>query len=202
MTLYFQTIEKFVSWAERRFKYESDVTVEQLKDYGITEFNKLCRSSNNTFYSAPIIGLQEPVSLVFEIFDKEVPKTAKHFESIADSGKYNGTVFHRVESGYFVQAGDIKNGSGANGGDVRIPCECLSNPFMDAGLVAMASNETDNLVGSQFFITLRPLPQLFKMRVVVGRVVEGLGAIEEVSQAPSKNSRPIQPLSLGEFKKL
>ena len=51
--------------------------------------------------------------VVFEVFTKQVPKTAENFRSICTGEKdglhYKNNYFHRVIKGFMAQGGDITN---------------------------------------------------------------------------------------------
>src|SRR5262249_44170381 len=53
-------------------------------------------------------------TIKFELLDDEAPKTAENFRLLAESGYYNGTIFHRVANGFMIQGGD-PNGNGTGG---------------------------------------------------------------------------------------
>ena len=46
-----------------------------------------------------------------ELYPKIAPNHVKRFESLANDGKYDGVVFHRVIDGFMAQTGDIKFGN-------------------------------------------------------------------------------------------
>ncbi len=46
-----------------------------------------------------------------ELFEDVAPNHVKRFKNLADSGKYDGVVFHRVIDGFMAQTGDVKFGN-------------------------------------------------------------------------------------------
>lgn len=93
---------------------------------------------------------------------------------------YNGTIFHRVISGFMIQGGDPQ-GTGMGGPGYRFEDECPpGGPKFDrAGLLAMA-NAGPNTNGSQFFVTLGPTPHLNNKHTIFGEVTEGMDVVETI----------------------
>ena len=46
-----------------------------------------------------------------ELYPDKAPNHVKRFQELADSGKYDGVVFHRVIDGFMAQTGDVKFGN-------------------------------------------------------------------------------------------
>ena len=46
-----------------------------------------------------------------ELYPEKAPNHVKRFMELADSGKYDGVVFHRVIDGFMAQTGDVKFGN-------------------------------------------------------------------------------------------
>lgn len=98
---------------------------------------------------------------------------------------YNGTIFHRVISGFMIQGGDPQ-GTGMGGPGYRFEDECPpGGPKFDrAGLLAMA-NAGPNTNGSQFFVTLGPTPHLNNKHTIFGEVTEGMDVVEAIGEVPT-----------------
>src|SRR5262244_705347 len=85
-------------------------------------------------------------TIKFELLEDEAPKTAENFRLLAESGYYNGIIFHRVISGFMIQGGD-PNGDGTGGRTATgalLPNEIsrtsqLYQGGYQRGLVAMAN---------------------------------------------------------------
>lgn len=114
------------------------------------------------------------------------PKTVKNFVELAEGQRewtnpatgektskplYNGTVFHRVISGFMIQGGDpLGNGTGGPGyqfGDEFHPDLAFNKPY----LLAMA-NAGPGTNGSQFFITVGSPDWLNNKHTIFGEVVD------------------------------
>ncbi|MBI5244000.1 MAG: peptidylprolyl isomerase [Elusimicrobia bacterium] len=129
---------------------------------------------------------------------QEAPKTVENFTGLASGKKewtdpasgqkttrplYDGSRFFRAIPGFIIQGGDPKNdGTGGPGyafEDEILPGRAFNRP----GLVAMV-NSGPNTNGSQFFITLAPLPWLTGKHTIFGEVVKGLEAALAIAAAP------------------
>ena len=54
-----------------------------------------------------------------ELYPDKAPNHVKRFKELADSGKYDGVVFHRVIDGFMAQTGDVKFGN-SNSSDFNL----------------------------------------------------------------------------------
>src|SRR5436853_33255 len=134
----------------------------------------------------------------FELLDDESPKTAENFRLLAEAGKYDGVIFHRVIKGFMIQGGDPtgtgRGGQSAWGGrfndEINRSSELYRGPYA-RGTVAMA-NAGPNTNGSQFFIMHAdyPLPPSYTK---FGRVVEGQDVVDKIATAPTgPGDRPVK----------
>ncbi|HJQ23169.1 MAG TPA: peptidylprolyl isomerase [Blastocatellia bacterium] len=140
-----------------------------------------------------------------ELLDKDAPKTAENFRKLAESGFYNGLIFHRTIKGFMIQGGDPNgNGSGGRTADSRpLPNEVNpSSPLYRGGyargLVAMANKGGDPTTAtSQFFIMHQNHP-LSPQYTIFGRVVEGMEVVDKIASAPNEggSDRPANPVKM------
>jgi peptidyl-prolyl cis-trans isomerase B (cyclophilin B) len=134
------------------------------------------------------------------------PNTVDVFLSLAQEGFYDGLTFHRVVPGFVVQGGDPR-GDGTGGPGFMTDAEFNPRPH-EAGALSMARNtdpgegpgvmprpEFANSAGSQFIICLNSQNTrvLDGKYTVFGTVVEGMGAIDKVAQAPLADERSERP---------
>ncbi len=88
-----------------------------------------------------------------ELNNEKAPITVENFKTIADSGYYEGTIFHRVINGFMVQGGgltaDMNNKSS---GTSPIQNEANNGLSNDRGTIAMARTMDPHSATSQFFI--------------------------------------------------
>lgn len=110
------------------------------------------------------------------------PKAVENFLKLAESGYYDGIIFHRVIKGFMIQGGD-PTGTGRGGESVwgkPFEDECSSTVKFDKpGLLAMA-NRGPSTNGSQFFITCAATPWLQGKHTIFGEVTKGLDIVRKI----------------------
>jgi peptidylprolyl isomerase len=113
------------------------------------------------------------------------PKAVENFVTHAKSGYYNTTIFHRVIEGFMIQGGD-PTGTGFGGASIwGKPFENEFKPnvmFNSGGILAMANKGFNPSNGSQFFITVRPVPQLNGGYTIFGYVNEGFEVVKKINK--------------------
>jgi len=113
-----------------------------------------------------------------------VSKTIANFEQKANSGHFDGLVFHRVED-WVIQGGD-PTGTGAGGG--KMPAEYNRLPFNAGSLgVARGPDRTKNS-DCQFFIVTKDSPWLNGDYTNFGQVTEGMDVVKKIARGDKINS--------------
>lgn len=147
--------------------------------------------------------------IVFELYEKQAPKTVKNFVDLAlgkkewvdpATGKkvkkrfYDGLIFHRVIGNFMAQTGCPK-GDGTGGPGYEFEDEFCDELLFDRpGRVAMA-NRGPNTNGSQFFITVTETPWLNMRHTIFGQVVSGLDVVQKIVSVPTDyRNRPLSPI--------
>lgn len=145
-----------------------------------------------------------------ELWPDRAPTTVANFVSLARGLRpfldtragqwvqrpfYDGTVFHRVEPGYFIQGGD-PSGAGTDGAGYNIPDEVWPGARHDQpGLLCMANDGRDT-GSSQFFILDRELSgdlsSLDGSYTIFGRC-SSLDVIGKLARVPAVGGRPVTP---------
>jgi cyclophilin family peptidyl-prolyl cis-trans isomerase len=110
-------------------------------------------------------------------------------------GFYDGTIFHRVISGFMAQGGD-PTGTGRGGPGYKYDGEFSSKLKHERkGMLSMA-NAGPGTDGSQFFITFVATPHLDGRHTLFGEVVEGMGTLDELEKRGSPGGRPSERLEI------
>lgn len=134
--------------------------------------------------------------ITIDLTASATPITVNNFVSLAKSGFYDGTIFHRTIKGFMIQGGD-PNGDGTGGPGYRFADEPFKGEYTK-GTVAMA-NAGPNTNGSQFFIMHAdyPLPPNY---VIFGKVSKGIEVVDAIATAPvtssfsGERSQPVTPV--------
>jgi len=113
---------------------------------------------------------------------KQAPSTTASFVSLARSGFYDDTVFHRVVPGFVIQGGD-PTGTGTGGPGYKTVDKPPANTSYTPGVVAMAKTGTEpaGTSGSQFYVVSGPdAASLTPDYAVIGEVTEGMDTVERI----------------------
>ncbi len=142
------------------------------------------------------ITMEDGGQIVLELYPDKAPNTVNNFISLAQSGFYDGLVFHRVIKGFMIQGGDPKgNGTGGPGYTIKGEFSlngCKSNDIKHArGVISMARAMMPNSAGSQFFIMHANASYLDGQYAAFGRVISGMDVVDRIaSVATDFNDRP------------
>jgi peptidylprolyl isomerase len=105
------------------------------------------------------------------------PKHVERIAALANSGFYDGVVFHRVIDGFMAQGGD-PSGTGTGGSkEPNLPQEFSKQPHA-RGVCSMARTMDPNSANSQFFICLDDATFLDGQYTVWGEVTEGMEHVD------------------------
>ena len=133
-----------------------------------------------------------------ELYPEIAPQSVGNFIALANSGFYDGLIFHRVIPGFMIQGGDPK-GIGTGGPGYCIKGEFAANGVKNDlkhtyGVLSMARSMMPDSAGSQFFIMTSDSPHLDGQYAAFGKVLEGMDAAEEIVNTPRDwNDKPRTP---------
>jgi peptidyl-prolyl cis-trans isomerase A (cyclophilin A) len=144
-----------------------------------------------------------------KLFPNEAPKTVANFVELAEGTRewidpssrekttrplYDGTIFHRVISGFMIQGGDPL-GTGTGGPGYHFEDEFHPDLKFDRPYLLAMANAGPATNGSQFFITVGPTPHLNRRHTICGEVTQGQDVVDAIATAPTgRQDRPTQDI--------
>ena len=135
-----------------------------------------------------------------ELYPDIAENTVKNFISLANSGFYDGVIFHRVIEGFMIQGGG-PTGTGTGGPGYSIQGEFSKNGHANGishtrGTISMARLEGDyDSAGSQFFLLQGSYPEYDGLYAAFGRICdeESLSVLDEIANVPvDSHQRPME----------
>jgi len=134
-----------------------------------------------------------------ELFEDVAPNHVKRIKQLAEEGKYDGVVFHRVIDGFMAQTGDVKFGNSSNddfdlkragqgGSELPDLKEEFSDLPHERGTLSMARSQNPNSANSQFFICFKESSFLDRQYTVFGKVVEGMELVDKIKKGDSDDN--------------
>ena len=139
-----------------------------------------------------------------ELYPEKAPNHVKRFKELANSGKYDGVVFHRVIDGFMAQSGDVKFGNSTNsefnlslagtgGSDLPdLKAEFSDIPHTRGVLSAARSTDPDS-ANSQFFICFDSAPHLDRQYSVFGKVIKGMEFVDQIKKGDPRSGAVSDP---------
>ena len=135
-------------------------------------------------------------NIQFKLFPELAPEHVRNFVKLAQSGFYDGTLFHRVIPGFMIQGGDpntkdtnLKNQWGMGGPGYNIKAEFNSRSHL-RGIISMARSQDPDSAGSQFFIVTSDSTFLDREYTVFGEVTEGMDTVDKIVALPRDGECP------------
>ena len=124
---------------------------------------------------------------------KAAPNTSASLVSLAKSGFFDDTIFHRVVPGFVIQGGD-PTGTGAGGPGYSTVDVPPADGKYTYGTVAMAKTgaEPPGTAGSQFFVVTAPDAGLPPEYAIVGTVTKGLETVDRIGNLGNAAEQPTQ----------
>ena len=134
-----------------------------------------------------------------ELFEDVAPNHVKRIKELANDGKYDNVVFHRVIDGFMAQTGDVKFGNtetkdfdlrraGMGGSNLPDLEQEFSSLPHDRGTLSMARSQDPNSANSQFFICFKAAPFLDRQYTVFGKVIEGMEFVDKIKRGDQNNN--------------
>ena len=139
-----------------------------------------------------------------EMFPDVAPKHVERIKTLANDGKYDNVVFHRVIDGFMAQTGDVQYGNSnletynlrkAGSGSSEYPD--LESEFSDLpherGSLSMARSSDPNSANSQFFIVFKSAPHLDRQYTAFGKVIKGMEFVDLIKKGEGSNGEVDNP---------
>ena len=128
-----------------------------------------------------------------ELYPEKAPNHVKRFKELANSGRYDGVVFHRVIDGFMAQTGDVKFGNsknpdfnlslaGTGGSDLPNLKAEFTNIAHTRGILSAARSSDPDSANSQFFICFQNAPHLDRQYSAFGKVIKGMNLIDKIKK--------------------
>src|SRR5438093_511826 len=138
-----------------------------------------------------------------KFFPDLAPKHVENFITLAKSGFYDKTLFHRVIPGFMIQGGDPntkdpnkKSEYGMGGPSQKLKAEFNAKPHT-RGIVSMARSNNPDSAGSQFFIVVKDSPFLDRQYTVFGEVIRGMDVADKIVNSPrGQNDLPNERIEM------
>ncbi len=146
-----------------------------------------------------------------ELFTDAAPNHVNRIKELADSGKYDNVVFHRVIDGFMAQTGDVKFGNsndsnfnlqraGMGGSDLPDLKAEFNNIPHERGTLSMARSSDPDSANSQFFICFEAAPHLDRQYTVFGKVIEGMENVDSITKGDGPNGSVSNPDKIISFR--
>jgi len=128
--------------------------------------------------------------IAIELYPGAAPVFVENFRKAIRGGLYKGTVFHRPIAMALIQGGDPisadpdRRQEYGTGGLMQFDAESNRLPHKRGSAAIVSIPNQPGSAGSQFFICVSDQPQLDGGFAVFGKVVEGIGLVEQLSLLP------------------
>ena len=145
-------------------------------------------------------------NIYVELYPEVAPNTVNNFIYLANSGYYDGVIFHRVLEDFMIQGGDPE-GTGMGGPGYTIAGEFSDNGFKNElshkrGVISMARMGRDyngvkayDSAGSQFFIVHKDSTYLDRQYAAFGEVISGMDVVDAIAEAETDGiDKPIKDI--------
>ena len=134
-------------------------------------------------------------TITLELYPDKAPKSVENFIAYAESGFYDGTIFHRVIPDFMIQGGGYTAGLDRKDTRPAVQNEANNGLKNELGTIAMARTSDPNSAISQFFINVKNNAFLdFKSETpqdwgycVFGKVTDGIDVVHAIEHAPTSD---------------
>jgi peptidyl-prolyl cis-trans isomerase B (cyclophilin B) len=139
-----------------------------------------------------------------ELYPEKAPNHVKRFKDLANSGKYDNVVFHRVIDGFMAQTGDVKFGNtsspefnlslaGTGGSTLPDVKAEFSDIAHTRGILSAARSADPDSANSQFFICFDSAPHLDRQYSAFGKVIKGMEFVDQIKKGDPNSGAVSDP---------
>ena len=139
-----------------------------------------------------------------ELYPDKAPNHVKRFTELANQGKYDNVVFHRVIDGFMAQTGDVKFGNtsspnynislaGTGGSDMPNVKAEFSDIAHTRGVLSAARSADPDSANSQFFICFDSAPHLDRQYSAFGKVVKVMEFVDMIKKGEPNSGSVSNP---------
>lgn len=121
-------------------------------------------------------------NVTMEFYPNEAYNTVANFITLIEDGFYDNNVITRVQKGFVVQAGGLKDPGYTIKGEFAAN-GIENNIKHEEGIVSMARSNDMNSASGQFFIMLDSSPSLDGLYAAFGKVTEGMDIIHKIENS-------------------
>ena len=162
--------------------------------------------------AAPTVEMQTSMGkITIELDSEKAPVSVKNFLQYANSGFYNGTIFHRVIDGFMIQGGGFTKDMDQKPAASQILNEAKNGLKNQRGTLAMARRGEPHSATSQFFINHKDNAMLDYPGqdgwgyAVFGKVTQGMDIVDKIAKVPTANRTmhqnvPVEPVVIQSVK--
>jgi peptidyl-prolyl cis-trans isomerase B (cyclophilin B) len=131
-------------------------------------------------------------TIKLKFFPDKAPGHVRNFIQLAQSGFYDGLIFHRVIQNFMIQGG-CPEGTGRGNPGYSVKAE-FNDTVHKPGILSMARSKNPDSAGSQFFICQgRPSSNLDGQYTAFGKVIEGMDVVDKIGTTQTgMQNRPVQ----------
>jgi cyclophilin family peptidyl-prolyl cis-trans isomerase len=146
--------------------------------------------------------------ITIELDAENAPISVKNFEEYAKAGHYDGTIFHRVISGFMIQGGGMDEKMESKKTRSPIKNESSNGLSNEKYTLAMARTSVPDSATSQFFINTKDNDFLDRANsrdgvgyAVFGRVTDGTDVVDAIEKVKTGNKSghgdvPMEPVKI------
>ena len=139
-----------------------------------------------------------------ELYPDVAPNHVNRIKELANEGKYDNVVFHRVIDGFMAQTGDVKFGNstspnfnislaGTGGSDLPNLKAEFSDIAHTRGIISAARSSDPDSANSQFFICFQSAPHLDRQYSAFGKVIKGMEFIDMIKKGDPNSGSVSEP---------